>query len=280
MLLQILSDLHTCFFRSVEEVQTTIEQFIPDNAKEITLCIAGDLGAPFIEEIRTEGGWDTAPGKQKVLYHAAINLFTRNYKKVILIPGNHEYYGSSIEEADKWLWSLEDIYLNLEVLNNESYQKDDYLFIGSTLWFPYDDLNDLYWKGMTDCALNRTTLEELERKGEESARFIGQEVAFCAGNNLIPIVITHMAPSSMSITPRYQGRQLNRFYINEMAIKEIEWQQREESEAVWPVYWIHGHMHSFLDYTHPTGTRVICNPFGYFEYEENPQFKKQFIIEL
>ncbi len=43
--------------------------------------------------------------------------------------------------------------------------------------------------------------------------------------------------------------------------------------------WIHGHTHDSFDYF-IGGTRVICNPRGYFGYELNPDFNPGLVIDV
>lgn len=73
------------------------------------------------------------------------------------------------------------------------------------------------------------------------------------------VIITHHAPSSMSIEDRYATDALNVFYFSEMTYDLMDNN---------PDVWIHGHMHTSFDYLiDPTkqicNTRVICNPRGY-----------------
>jgi Icc-related predicted phosphoesterase len=43
--------------------------------------------------------------------------------------------------------------------------------------------------------------------------------------------------------------------------------------------WLHGHVHQNWDYI-INETRVVCNPFGYYENGENGGFDKDLIIEI
>jgi len=64
------------------------------------------------------------------------------------------------------------------------------------------------------------------------------------------IVITHHAPSMLSIHPSYEGDPLNPCYATELELDK------------WPNYWIHGHIHCVQNYIH-NGCNILCNPGGY-----------------
>jgi len=43
--------------------------------------------------------------------------------------------------------------------------------------------------------------------------------------------------------------------------------------------WCHGHIHKSKDYM-IGDTRVVANPYGYYEYEINPDFDATKVIEI
>lgn len=277
--LQILSDLHTEFFTNQYELIHFLKSLTDKQSKDTVLVVAGDFGAPF-SDIVNQGGWTTGLCKNKELYHIALNVLTQKYRKVLLVPGNHEYYGSSLFLVNEWLREQHAAYSNLIVLNNATHREHDILFIGSTLWFPNRPDNILYWRGMTDCTLNKTSLEEIEIEGEFAAQYIGDRVAFAKKHNLRPIVITHMGPSYLSVPEQFKTSKLNGFYVNENVFLEIDKQQKDEPLVLFPDFWFQGHTHTSLDYEHPSGTRVICNPFGYRGYNENRNFNPHLTLEV
>jgi Icc-related predicted phosphoesterase len=85
------------------------------------------------------------------------------------------------------------------------------------------------------------------------------------------VVVTHHAPSSLSIAPWYKDDH----YINGGYHSKLENQILDTS----PDLWFHGHMHNSFDYT-LGDTRVICNPRGYYPEEINPDFKPGDVIEI
>jgi Icc-related predicted phosphoesterase len=90
------------------------------------------------------------------------------------------------------------------------------------------------------------------------------------------VVITHHLPLNESISPRFMNSDLNNFYVCDMS---------SLIKSRGPKLWIHGHTHDSKDYevehtltTHKT--RIVCNPRGYTPNDINPDFRKDWIIEL
>ena len=86
------------------------------------------------------------------------------------------------------------------------------------------------------------------------------------------VVVTHFAPSRMSIHPRFADSPINACFISDLSEQIARWQ---------PDLWFHGHTHNSFDY-HLGKTRVVCNPRGYAPAGniENPEFDPQLVIEL
>ena len=75
---------------------------------------------------------------------------SKNYRQVLIVPGNHEYYNYSdvMERGFQWKWMLRE---NVGYYQNQAVRIDDTDFILSTLW-SHINPNDEYfvWKGMND----------------------------------------------------------------------------------------------------------------------------------
>ncbi len=121
MKFEILSDVH------LEMLNDEQIDLIIDKIKEIKqtdiLCLVGDIGYP-----KKEG------------YRSFLDSCLKMYKNVIVIAGNHEYYGSIISHINDYIQNicidLNKLYEGHEIhfLNNSHILCDDTLFVGSTLW--------------------------------------------------------------------------------------------------------------------------------------------------
>lgn len=203
------------------------------------------------------------------------------YNRVFYVMGNHEHYNGFINQtADKLRRFLPK---NVSLLENQVEEYGGIQFIGATLW---TDVNrgcplDMYniKRGMNDYHIIKI-LEEGEndkrilspahtaKMHEESKKFIFDTVS----NSSIPsVVITHHAPSYLSIHENYKSSNINSAYASELTEHILDNQNIK--------FWIHGHVHTKFDYM-IGGTRVITNPRGYVGYEATHEFDPNFYIEI
>lgn len=185
------------------------------------------------------------------------------YEQVILISGNHEHYHGDITlTADTIEYALPDNTLYLE---NQSVKLKDFSIHGCTLWGGYNipgsmmdanrQMND--HRIISDGVTGKFTAERAWWIHNESVKWLEQHVK--EGD----IVVTHHAPSVKSVDlDRYGDLPINGAYYD-----NLEWLIEKTKPAVW----IHGHVHQTLDYM-IGDTRVLCNPRGYVDYEENKEF--------
>lgn len=252
MYLRIISDLHL-EFGDLE---------LPDTSREDILIIAGDLGL----------------ARKSYTYLPFLEWYAEEFKYIIYVLGNHEFYTDSIlKSVTRIKESTQDID-NLFILDNESIEIDGVKFIGSTLWtnfsdesaksFAKDMMNDfrLIRNGpsMNDAYQYKFTPEYSVELFNKNIVFLSEEL----NTSKRKVVITHHAPSFKSVHPFYENSVLNTaFYSN------LEYLV-EKSDL-----WIHGHMHTSFDYK-VGNSRVICNPRGYHNMQENPEFDPAFTIEI
>ena len=106
MKLQIASDIHREFGHSPE---------VPDIGADV-LVLAGDIGYANDETIE----WlrDDLAGR---------------YEAILYVPGNHEYYGRDLHEANRHMEEMA-MYGEYEWVNNRAVQVGDRRFVGTPLW--------------------------------------------------------------------------------------------------------------------------------------------------
>lgn len=84
-------------------------------------------------------------------------------------------------------------------------------------------------------------------------------------------VVTHHAPSSRSVHPRYARDQLTPPFASNL---------ESLIEGEWAALWVHGHTHESFDYE-IYGTQIVCNPRGYaLEALLNPDFRPDFVVDI
>lgn len=223
-----------------------------------------------------------------------INGLGDHFKTVIYIPGNHEYYHGNYEDVNNFyklaLWKP-----NVHFLQYDGLNIDGVYFWAGTMWTGIKGGQD--WglmkrieHGMNDFRLItrraplRTTtpgLNQPRRDGKwnpmdmveihtENKPKLFAAVANARAAGLRTVVVTHHAPCSPSIANHFRGHDMNDAYC--MYIDK-------DVEEKGPDLWLHGHTHVSNDYT-VGNTRVVCNPRGYVNYEENPTFNQNLVIEV
>lgn len=253
MKLNILSDLHLS--------QGALP--LPENDADLVI-LAGDVARPA----------------------QAVAWAARFEKPVLYIPGNHEFYKSSIPGALAELRRL-CAGSRISILDNDTAVIDGVRFLGATLWTDFL----LYGEGDRRAAAIGEALrlmhdfsrihaaessDVLFTPADSAALFMAHSAwlqrKFAEPYPGPTVVITHHAPSPRSIHPRFAESLLNPCFASNA---------EHLVEASRASLWIHGHTHDTFDYV-LHGTRVVCNPRGYAKdgVNENPRFDANFMVEI
>lgn len=205
---------------------------------------------------------------------------------VIYIPGNHEFYGSSLNATCAALKQYA-AGSQIHVLDQDRIQLNGVRFLGCTLWSDFrlaDDAAERAKAVELSLKFNRdfTRIKQDEDSDTlftpaHSAELFDASVQWLEKQFAEPfagptVVITHHAPSPGSINPRFAGSPLNASFVSNLEAHIQRWK---------PVLWIHGHLHDSYDYT-VGNTRVLCNPRGYARQStpENIVFNPQLVINI
>lgn len=235
MKLRVVSDLHLDFH--ADGGDTLLEEI--GHGTYDVMVVAGDISAaPALE------------GSLRLLMKHTPK------KRVLYVPGNHDYYGSTWEDTQGTLRRVErDFEGKLFVMMDDIVSIETKWFIGTTLWFP--------WKGMahSDAMLGdfhhiRGFRDWIGRVASGSADFLREKV------EPDMVVVTHHMPHEVCVAPRFRGSPLNRYFVHDVG----------EEVVRKPRMWIHGHTHDSLFATLGS-CRIVCNPFGYARVEENKAFR-------
>ena len=203
-------------------------------------------------------------------------------KPVLYVPGNHEFYGSSIDDTRAALARASEG-SSVRVLDDASVVVAGVRFVGSTLWS--DFLLDGEAKREASMRESAQFVRDFSRIRHGSAAFTPQDAAdrfaahrrFLAETLATPfagptVVVTHHAPSPQSVHPRFRGSPVNGCFVS-----DVEALMGAERVALW----IHGHTHDSFDYS-VNGTRVLCNPRGYAlrGVNENSRFDPDLVVAI
>lgn len=233
---QYSSDLHLEF---LEQEKEEFEDIIKPSAEN--LILAGDIGYP----------------SQKI-YEKFIEYCSNHFKKVIVISGNHEYYGRIMDETEKEIREITNKFPNVSYLQNECLElPNNILVIGATLWTNIPETKKSEVKvGMSDYYKIYKNPKELISV-EDTCEYHKTSVSYIT-NTIIKnlnkkiIVVTHHLPSIKMIDKKFICNSYNSAfytYLDHLITKPI-------------VAWIGGHTHKS---TTTFINNVFCgvNPKGY-----------------
>jgi predicted phosphodiesterase len=228
MKIRLLSDLHLEFYDNPKIYATQGED---------VLVLAGDVHA---------GIHKTA---------TALTKFYAQQKNIVYLPGNHEYYGTSIAEFDHAIGNVARD-LGICLLNPGMVKLGSVTFIGATLWTNFGNnpvaamaaaqgINDFrHIKGF-----NTSACTALYNSHEAS---IKSNIAATSGTK---VVVSHFLPAVECIAPEYAGPDLiNRYFANDLG---------NYISTLTNTIWLFGHTHTVTNKTIGT-THCIANPYGYY----------------
>ena len=216
----------------------------------------------------------------------ALQWATALQRPAIYVPGNHEYYGSSLPATNRLLHELSRDSL-VTVLDCEEKSIGDVRILGATLWTDFRIAGEgaLREQAMDDAVrfsrdFSRIAVDEDQNeiftpshcaaRFERHASWLGARLAERFDG--VTVVVTHFAPSRGSIAPRFAGSPLNACFI-----ADLEALVARSGAALW----IHGHTHDSFDYR-IGDTRVLANPRGYVldGTAENAGFDPALTVQL
>lgn len=253
MKLNILSDLHLGF--------SEMEWPITDAD---LVVLAGDVSRP----------------------REAIAWALRLEKPVLYVPGNHEFYGGSIDGTLAQLRQLCEG-TQVRLLERDELVIDGVRFLGAILWTDFELFSDAQQRAASKAEAQRLMYDfsRIRRRDaaadiftpDDAAELFRRDAAWLdqrldRAHDGPTVVITHHAPARPSIHPRFADSLLNAAFVSDAA---------HLMGASRVALWIHGHMHDGCDYE-INGTRVLCNPRGYSRdgVDENPVFDPCFMVEI
>lgn len=211
--------------------------------------------------------------------------------KILYVPGNHEFYHTSIENGIARLNEICDEFSNLDVLFNKSHihvsfeesklinffggtMFSDMCAIGSNMNYATNCLAD--FRLTESNTVERHILRYVDFNREFDKFVIDEaenhhEVIY-PGFTTLKVCISHFVPSHKCIHKDYIGNILNPYFAanNDERIEQTD-------------LWLFGHTHKSFDKVIGK-TRLVCNPRGYSAHynlhPENKSFDPNLIIEV
>lgn len=281
MRLQLVSDLH------LERYPDFVPQAAPDAD---VLVLAGDIGSYQAGSLlAARGDEDFGLGRFSPLRPGA------PWKRVLFVPGNHEFDGIELQSASVRLREV-CARLGLTWLEREAAVIDGVRFLGTTLWTDFAALaqqeptatrqmqaldkalraaNFYLRKNSTLHPDGRHLLaEDLRPMGLACQQWLREALAQPFDGPTV--VITHFAPTLHSTDPRYGLTPGTAGFCNGL-------------DALLPHadLWVHGHLHSPTDHTvrgqhegRDWACRIVANPRGYASKGEQAYFREAYTLDV
>lgn len=255
MKLKLWSDLHLEFSKhQFNHIWTPSE-----DDKETILLLAGDI------DIGLNG-------------QEFITVMCQNFRHVIRICGNHEFYGKEFNKIiEGWKKFEEEGPENFHFLHNDWRIIDNVRIIGGTMWTGLNNGDPLIvytvGTGLNDYNTIRHEYRKIRpdftmAQHRAFVKFLNEKLAEDFDGKTV--VVTHHSPGDKTRSA-YHGGDLDYAYY--ACLEDML--NAQEKIALW----VHGHTHISQDYT-VNKTRIVCNPFGYYGYDINPKFNKDLILEV
>lgn len=225
---EVISDTHLNLWKYKPE---QIADIFPGTSPN--LILAGDIGDPDEQSLRI-----------------ALDIARKRYKRVIYVPGNHEFYerepGSKKTPVSvlDWFQKLDDQWSNFHFFYRRSELIDGVRILGATGW--------------STSPKGTTWANSISAEGRMDIEFLEQGIS----RSKEPVLIVTHYPSTLrvlqenfkyKITQYDYAQDLERLYRNPVKL------------------WAFGHVHQKHDLTIPYSSsiygagevRIVCNPYGY-----------------
>jgi hypothetical protein len=233
MKIRLLSDLHTEF-----RLPYKTAQFAEYRGEDV-LVLAGDIASG-------------ATNTQDVIEF----FLDQGFPKVVYVPGNHEYYGSTLKHFDDKMLDFCETTRNAHFLRPGQVIIDGVMFTGGTLWTNFMD-NPI---SQSVCGRAINDFRQIKDfKTRDAYNLYYKHLDYIKSSyelrgNLKMVVVTHFLPARECIAPRWRGGDLlNDYFANDLGSMIADMQNTT---------WLFGHTHDAMDFE-LGNTRMVCNPHGY-----------------
>jgi predicted phosphodiesterase len=235
MKIQLASDLHLEFLARDLPGETLVQ---PCPEADV-LVLAGDIGSGA----------------------SGITMFKNWPVPVLLVCGNHDFYGGELQEVRESLRRAAEG-TSVRLLERDVFEFDGVRVLGCSLWTDYRlEGEDTQAAAMAYARLAMNDHRMISADGrmftprdalndhELSSDWLTTELARPYSGRTV--VVTHHAPHANSIHPQYSGSKLNAAFASDLTPLV------EQADL-----WLHGHVHNSFDYR-VGRCRVVANPRGY-----------------
>lgn len=253
MKIQYASDLHLEFAENASYIKHNPLKVAGD-----ILVLVGDIGYLDDENYSRHPFWDWA---------------SENYKQVIMVPGNHEFY-KYFDIANLKDGTRIEIRPNVAAYYNSVVRIEDTDIILSTLWSKIPLIEAAYTERVISDFRRilfegeLLTFADFNREHERCFNFVKAAVSESDAKH--KIVVTHHVPSFRMLCPKFKDSKANGAFT-------VELDDYIENSGI--DFWIYGHSHYNVD-VKIGNTQCISNQLGYVFHSEHGTFRHDAVIEI
>ncbi|MEP0367146.1 MAG: metallophosphoesterase [Cyclobacteriaceae bacterium] len=258
MILQFASDLHLEFSANAEYIQKHPLEPCAD-----TLILAGDI--TYLND--------------KYLSHSIFDQWSRDYKEVYIVPGNHEFYGKHFPVSGVFP------YLNIEVRSNIRYLNNQTIYLGGirilfTTLFSHINkeksleieyyIRDFHGTRYSEDSMLPLTINQFNQCHQDCLAYLKSEMDKPFYGKTV--IVSHFAPFNKKWIKDYP------FFPHDFSAffhADLEWM----CESYKIDHWISGHTHIHFESFKICNTWMSSNMMGYVERSEHQKFNNQKLIE-
>jgi hypothetical protein len=275
MRIQYASDLHLEFYDERKCDEDFYKRIVTPVEDAAVLILAGDIGYPESNLTREFVKWCCA-----------------NWRHVVWVFGNHEYYTSYISRftmSEKERIALEYTkdpqMVNLHLLYNQSIEVDScpgLRIVGTTLWTDIPSYHkSLIRKSMNDfrnILVTYTTHFQVEHWNsfyQENVAFLKRQLDQAEKDSTRVLVVTHHLPSFKCIQEHYKGSDMNcGFATNAEDLIE------HGATAAWICGHSHGQKDTVFQKLSGETVHVVYNARGYPKEESVYTYNPSAVLEV
>lgn len=198
----------------------------------------------------------------RVYFPKVLKIARERFKHILAVAGNHEYYGSSINDTDKLRKFYDEN--GVKFLDSEHIEIDSIDFYGGAMW---TDMNND--DPDTHAAVNNYMNDFHVIKDFSTYKAYQLHKKFLENMGEPDVVISHHAPHEFAVDPRYADEGLANYgyYSNVDIPKSVQ-------------IWIHGHVHRYYKEYLGSGMLLTANSRGYPGEEVYKNFKFDRTVEI
>lgn len=243
---QLISDVHLTHH---EDIDWSLIDFIDPLMETDVLLIAGDLGNPEM------------PHYREFLLQAS-----RAFPTVLLVAGNHEFFGHSLNQSHTLIQKAIRDLPNVHYLNCSTFDISPTIrVLGCCLWsFVTPPARHVVSSYLSDYRTifadedhtKLITVDQLNEVHAQHVQWLTEELIKARAENKQVLVMTHHLPSYKLIDPKYSTS-------SSMKLLNTAFASDLDHLIASPVaIWVCGHTHTAKDMM-INNVRVVINPCGY-----------------